>query len=452
MTHEESFHLVPNTEQDREEMLNVIGVDSFEELLSNVPPEFLKADFDSIGEGLSEYEVLKLLGDLASSNVHSGEAISFLGGGSYDHFVPSIIGEITSRSEYLTAYTPYQPEVAQGTLQAIFEYQSMICALTGMDVANASMYDGASALAEAGLLAVGKNKRNKLVIASTVNPDHRAVVKTYLQGGDVELVTVPQINGTTDLKALSDLVDSDTAGLLLQTPNFFGCIEEADEIGKIAHDNDALFIVSADPISLGILKKPGECGADIVVGEGQSLGSPTQFGGPYLGIFAAKMDLVRRMPGRIAGQTWDVDGKRGFVLTLQTREQHIRRERATSNICTNQGIVMLSAAIYMALMGKEGISSVAELSTRKSHYLAEQINGLPGFKVEFDAPFFKEFVVKTPVAPSKIIESLLDEKVFAGIDLSSYDYGLENCMLVCVTEKRTKEEMGKFVNSLSNVS
>ena len=441
MTSEESFHLIPNTDEDREEMLSAIGVDSFEELLSNVPPEFLEVDFESIGKGLSEYEVIKLLGDLASRNVHSGEAISFLGGGSYDHFVPSIIGEITSRSEYLTAYTPYQAEVSQGTLQAIFEYQSMICALTGMDVANASMYDGASALAEAGLLAVNQNKRNKLVIASTVNPNHRDVVKTYVQGGDVELVTVPQINGTTDLKELSDLVDSDTAGLLLQTPNFFGCIEDAVEIAKIAHDNDALFIVSADPISLGILKKPGECGADIVVGEGQSLGSPTQFGGPYLGIFAAKMDLVRRMPGRIAGQTWDVDGKRGFVLTLQTREQHIRRERATSNICTNQGIVMLSAAIYMALMGKEGISSVAELSTRKSHYLAEQINGLPGFEVKFNAPFFKEFVVKTPVAPSEIIESLLDEKVFAGIDLSSYDYGLENCMLVCVTEKRTKEEM-----------
>ena len=452
MTLKESFYLIPNTDEDRKEMLSAIGVESFEDLLSNVPAEFLEVDFEEIGEGLSEYEVMKLLGDLASRNVHSGEAISFLGGGSYDHFVPSIIGEIISRSEYLTAYTPYQPEVAQGTLQAIFEYQSMICALTGMDVANASMYDGASALAEAGLLAVNQKKRNKLVIASTVNPAHRAVVKTYLQGADVELITVPQIDGTTDLKTLSDLVDSDTAGLLLQTPNFFGCIEDADEMAKIAHDNDALFIVSADPISLGILKKPGESGADIVVGEGQSLGSPTQFGGPYLGIFAAKMELVRRMPGRIAGQTWDVDGKRGFVLTLQTREQHIRRERATSNICTNQGIVMLSAAIYMALMGKEGISRVAELSTRKSHYLAEQINGLKGYELMFSAPFFKEFVVKTPVAPSKLIESLLDEKIFAGIDLSSYDYGLENCMLVCVTEKRTKEEMDKFVNSLSNVS
>ena len=452
MTLEESFHLIPNTDGDRKEMLKAIGVESFEELLSNVPPELLEVDFEEIGKGLSEYEVLKLLGELASRNVHTGEAISFLGGGAYDHFVPSIIGEIISRSEYLTAYTPYQPEVAQGTLQAIFEYQSMICALTGMDVANASMYDGASALAEAGLLAVNLKKRAKLVIAATVNPDHREVVKTYLQGGDVELVKAPQIDGTTDLKAIAGLVDSDTAALLLQTPNFFGCIEDADEIAKIAHDNDALFIVSADPISLGILKKPGESGADVVVGEGQSLGSPTQFGGPYLGIFAAKMELVRRMPGRIAGQTWDVDGKRGFVLTLQTREQHIRRERATSNICTNQGIVMLSAAIYMALMGKEGISSVAELSTRKSHYLAEQINGLPGFELIFNAPFFKEFVVKTPIAPSKLIESLLDEKIFAGIDLTSYDYELENCMLVCVTEKRTKEEMDRFVSLLSKVS
>ncbi|TFB12055.1 aminomethyl-transferring glycine dehydrogenase subunit GcvPA [Candidatus Marinimicrobia bacterium MT.SAG.3] len=452
MTLEESFHLIPNTDEERKEMLSAIGVENFEELLSNVPAEFLEVDFEEIGKGLSEYEVMKLLSDLANQNVHTGEAISFLGGGSYDHFIPSIIGEIISRSEYLTAYTPYQPEVAQGTLQAIFEYQSMICALTGMDVANASMYDGASALAEAGLLAVNQKKRNKLVIASTVNPTHRAVVKTYLQGADVELVTVPQIDGVTDLKTLSDLVDSDTAGLLLQTPNFFGCIEDADEMAKIAHDNDALFIVSADPISLGILKKPGESGADIVVGEGQSLGSPTQFGGPYLGIFAAKMELVRRMPGRIAGQTWDVDGKRGFVLTLQTREQHIRRERATSNICTNQGIVMLSAAIYMALMGKEGISSVAELSTRKSHYLAEKINDLKGYELMFSAPFFKEFVVKTPVTPSKLIKSLLDEKIFAGIDLSSYDYGLENCMLVCVTEKRTKEEMDKFVDSLSKVS
>ncbi len=452
MTLDESFYLIPNTNEDRKEMLDAIGVDSFEELLSNVPPEFLEADFDDVGKGLSEFEVLKLLGELAKQNVHSGEAISFLGGGSYDHFIPTIIGEIISRSEYLTAYTPYQPEVAQGTLQAIFEYQSMICALTGMDVANASMYDGASALAEAGLLAANYKKRNKLIISSTVNPAYREVVATYLQGAEVELVTAPTKDGVTDLDELSKLIDSDSAGLLLQTPNFFGCIEDADEVAKIAHDNDTLFIVSADPISLGILEKPGDYGADLVVGEGQSLGSPTQFGGPYLGIFAAKMELVRRMPGRIAGQTWDVDGKRGYVLTLQTREQHIRRERATSNICTNQGIIMLSATIYMALMGKEGISSVAELSTRKSHYLADKISEIPGYELAFSAPFFKEFVVKTPIVTSKLIKSLTEEKVFAGIDLSSYDYNLENCMLVCVTEKRTKEEMDRFISLLSAAS
>ena len=451
MSSEDSFYLIPNTEEDRKEMLSVIGVESFEELLSNVPQELLNADFSDLEKGLSEYEVSELLKGLANGNMHSGEAVSFLGGGAYDHFVPSVIGEIISRSEYLTAYTPYQPEVSQGTLQAIFEYQSMICALTGMDVANASMYDGASALAEAGLLACGHMKRKKLVISSTVNQAHRDVVKTYIQGSDIELVFVPFENGVTDIEALRSLVDAETAAVMLQTPNFFGCIEDAEEAAKIAHENGSLFIVSADPISLGILNKPGEYGADIVVGEGQSLGSPTQFGGPYLGIFAAKMDLVRRMPGRITGQTWDLDGNRGYVLTLQTREQHIRRERATSNICTNQGIVMLSAAIYMSLMGKEGIYKVAELSTQKSHYLAEQINELSGFEVMFDSPFFKEFAVKTPVDPSKIIESLLKDNIFAGIDFSGFDYGIDNGLLICVTEKRTKEEMDRFVELLGGV-
>ena len=448
MTIKEAFHLIPNTEKDRAEMLSAIGVESFEELLSNVPPELLNTSFDSLDDGLSEYEVSKILSELASGNLHSGEAVSFLGGGSYDHFVPSIIGEIISRSEFLTAYTPYQPEVAQGTLQAIFEYQSMICALTGMDVANASMYDGASALAEAALLATSYTTRNKLLIASTVNPSHRDVVKTYIQGDSLELVTIPHNDGTVDPDEIKSLIDADTAAVLIQSPNFFGCIEEAEKITNIAHENGSLFIVSADPISLGILKRPGEYGADIVVGEGQGLGSPTQFGGPYLGIFAAKMELVRRMPGRIAGQTWDVDGKRGFVLTLQTREQHIRREKATSNICTNQGIVMLIATIYMALMGKQGISSVAELSTRRSHYLADEINKLPGYEVMFNAPFFKEFVVKTPIAPAKIIDTLLTKKFFAGIDLSAYDYDIENGMLVCVTEKRSKEEMDRLVELL----
>ena len=426
MTIKEAFHLIPNTEKDRAEMLSAIGVESFEELLSNVPPELLNTSFDSLDDGLSEYEVSKILSELASGNLHSGEAVSFLGGGSYDHFVPSIIGEIISRSEFLTAYTPYQPEVAQGTLQAIFEYQSMICALTGMDVANASMYDGASALAEAALLATSYTTRNKLLIASTVNPSHRDVVKTYIQGDSLELVTIPHNDGTVNPDEIKSLIDADTAAVLIQSPNFFGCIEEAEKITNIAHENGSLFIVSADPISLGILKRPGEYGADIVVGEGQGLGSPTQFGGPYLGIFAAKMELVRRMPGRIAGQTWDVDGKRGFVLTLQTREQHIRREKATSNICTNQGIVMLIATIYMALMGKQGISSVAELSTRRSHYLADEINKLPGYELMFNAPFFKEFVVKTPIAPAKIIDTLLTKKFFAGLDLSAYDYDIEN--------------------------
>jgi len=448
MTIKEAFHLIPNTNKDREEMLSAIGVENFEELLSNVPPELLETSFDSLDDGLSEYEVSRILSELASGNLHSGEVVSFLGGGSYDHFVPSIIGEIISRSEFLTAYTPYQPEVAQGTLQAIFEYQSMICALTGMDVSNASMYDGASALAEAGLLATNYTKRNKLLISSTVNPFHREVVKTYIQGGNLELVTIPHKDGVINIEELKSLIDPDSAAVLVQTPNFFGCIEEAEEMANITHENGSLFIVSADPISLGILKKPGEYGADIVVGEGQALGSATQFGGPYLGIFAAKMELVRRMPGRIAGQTWDVDGKRGFVLTLQTREQHIRRERATSNICTNQGIVMLTAAIYMALIGKQGISSVAELSAQRSHYLADKIDKLPGYGVMFKSPFFKEFVVKTPIAPAVIIDSLLTEKIFAGIDLSTFDYDIENGMLICVTEKRSKEEMDRLVELL----
>ncbi|MGA9363647.1 MAG: aminomethyl-transferring glycine dehydrogenase subunit GcvPA [Bacteroidota bacterium] len=440
----------PNTDEDRREMLKEIGVRDFDDLLADLPSSIRLREMLALPKPLSEMEVLSELQGLASQNRGTEEMVSFLGGGAYDHFIPAAVSAILSRPEFYTAYTPYQAEVSQGTLQAIYEYQTMICRLTGMDAANASMYDGGSAVAEAALLAIRHTDRKELVIAGKVHPRYLEVVQTYTQGWEISLRQVPLSEGRTDGKDVKEHVNEKTAAVILQQPNFYGYLEDAEDIGKIAREAGALFIVSVDPISLGLLAPPGSYGADVVVGEGQSLGIPLSFGGPYLGIFALKAFLMRKMPGRLSGITVDSDGERGFTLTLQTREQHIRREKATSNICTNQGLMMLAACVYLSLMGKEGIRDVARLCLHKSHYLAQEITKIPGFKLKWSQPFFKEFVVETPVQPSTILERLSKKGILGGLDLSQYDKGVQG-LLVAVTEKRTKEEMDRLLMELRAV-
>ncbi len=442
---------IPNTDENRNEMLKAIGVSDFEELLKPIPEKVRFRGKMNLPTPLSEYEVTLLVKKLSEKNRHAGNYLCFLGGGAYDHFIPAAVNHLISRSEFYTAYTPYQPEVSQGNLQSIYEYQTMIANLTAMDVANASMYDGGSALAEAALMASGETRREEIIISKSVHPFYREVVKTYCYRSGMRVVEVEIKDGTTDLNRLRDGISERTAAVLIQHPNFFGNLEEVEEVESITHKNGALYVVSVDPISLGVLKPPGEYGADIATGEGQCLGNPLNFGGPYLGIFATRKDLIRRMPGRLAGITVDSKGKRGFVLTLQTREQHIRREKATSSICTNEQLCALSSTIYLALMGKEGIPTVSRLCLQKAHYLSELIKNIDGFELLFNKPFFKEFAIKTPVEPAKIIELMKKEKIFAGIDLKRFDYGIGNGLLVAVTEKRTKEEMDHYAEVLSKI-
>lgn len=442
---------IPSTDTDRQEMLKAIGVASFEELLKAIPTEIRMKGEINIPQKLSEFEVINELRNLESMNKSSDKIVSFLGGGSYDHFIPSAIAAITSRSEFYTAYTPYQAEVSQGTLQAIYEYQTMVCRLTGMDVANASMYDGGSALGEAVLLAVNHTGRNEIIIAGKIHPNYLKIIRTYCEGQDIVINEVVSSRGSVLPDKLKTHISEKTAAVVVQHPNFYGCFEEVDEIGNMAHAIGALYIVSVDPISLGILTPPGEYGADIVVGEGQVFGCPQNFGGPYLGIFAAKEFLLRKMPGRISGITIDTDGQRGFVLTVQTREQHIRREKATSNICTNQGLMMLSATIYLALLGKSGIQEVANLCLQKAQYLASAIVEIPGFRMRFNGPIFREFVVDTPIPAAEIIKLLSDKRILPGLDLKQFDPN-DNGLLIAVTEKRTKGELDLFVNELKKMT
>ncbi|MGD0338090.1 MAG: aminomethyl-transferring glycine dehydrogenase subunit GcvPA [Bacteroidota bacterium] len=438
-----------NTDQDRKEMLESIGVRSFEELLRNIPPEARLKTGLRLPAALSEFEITKELKQLGEKNRDTGEWLTFLGGGAYDHYIPAAIAAITSRSEFYTAYTPYQAEVSQGTLQAIYEYQTMICRLTGMDVANASMYDGGSALSEAVLLALGHTGRSEVVMAGKIHPHYLKVVRTYTAARDAHIVLSNIVDGGAAPDSLAETVSANTACVVVQQPNFFGILEEVREIEKIAHKSGALFIVVADPISLGMLEAPGNYNADVVVGEGQGLGIALQFGGPYLGIFAVKESLLRKLPGRLSGITVDSAGRRGFTLTIQTREQHIRREKATSNICTNEGLMMLCATVYMALMGKEGICDVARQSVQKSHYLAEKIAAVKGYRMKFTRPFFKEFAVETPRPASEIVHTLSERGILAGIDLARFVDG-ETGLLIAVTEKRTREEMDRFVNELAS--
>ncbi|MDD4752377.1 MAG: aminomethyl-transferring glycine dehydrogenase subunit GcvPA [Desulfitobacteriaceae bacterium] len=442
---------IANTRIQQEDMLKEMGLRSMEDLFVDIPEEVRLRENLNLPEPLSEPELVSFMRRLARKNYNGNEFSCFLGAGAYDHFIPSVVDHLISRQEFYTAYTPYQPEISQGTLRSIFEYQTMICELTGMDVANASMYDGASALGEAALMACAAVKRNKVLVARTVHPESREVINTYCKFKGIEVVEFGFRDGQIDLEDLESRMSSDTAAVIVQNPNFFGVIELLKEAGEIAHRHKALLIASVDPISLALLKPPGEAGADIVVGEGQSLGNPLNFGGPYLGFFAVEKKFMRKIPGRIVGETVDNLGRRGYVLTLQTREQHIRREKATSNICSNQALCALAATIYLTLLGKEGLKEAAELSLQKAHYTYDRLIKTGKFSPVFNAPFFKEFVVKSRTPVSALNKKLFESKIIGGYDLAKSYQEIPGGWLVAVTEKPTKEEIDILVGKAGEI-
>jgi glycine dehydrogenase subunit 1 len=440
---------IPNTPAEQREMLHAIGAHSIDDLLAKVPQKARLSRPLQLSPALAEGELLGAMRALAAQNADADGHVCFLGAGSYDHYVPVVINHLISRGEFFTAYTPYQPEASQGTLRSIYEYQTMIAELTGLDVANASIYDGASSLAEAVLMAHSVTGRTEIVLTGALNPLYRRVSATYCDGPGLRLRDCPAPEGVIDLEAAGRLVGGKTAALVVQTPNFYGCLEDIAAAARIAHEAGALLLVVADPVNLGVLEAPGRLGADIVVGEGQGLGVSMSFGGPNLGVFATRNDLVRRMPGRLVGVTVDRDGERGFVLTLQTREQHIRRGKATSNICTNVALCALMATIYLATLGKQGLVRVGELSMAKAHYAAERLAAVPGVSLRFGAPFFKEFVVKLPKSPERVVTRLLRERLLAGVPLKGFDRKLGDCLLVAVTERRTRAEIDRLAEALA---
>ena len=446
------YPYIQNTQEDIKRMLETIGIDSVDQLFSDIPEDIrLNRDLD-LKPSMSEMEVRKYLTDMSKKNLTTSDLTCFLGAGAYDHYIPSVVKHITSRSEFYTSYTPYQPEVSQGTLQYIFEYQTLICKLTGMEVANASLYDGGTAIAEAAVMATNITRRDQIVISKTVHPQYREVLKTYAHLQNLEIVEVDEAEGVTDLDELKKHVTDKTAAVIVQSPNFFGIIEDLKAIEEIAHSvKKTLFVTCVDPISLGILKTPGSLGADIVVGEGQSLGISLQFGGPYLGFIAVNKAHMRRLPGRLVGETVDANGERAFVLTLQAREQHIRREKATSNICSNQGINTLAAAVYLVTLGKKGLREVALRTTQNAHYTYNEMIKSGKFKPLFNKPFFKEFAVTSDIAPDTINKKLLEENILGGYALEKDYPQYKNGILYAVTEKRTKEEIDKLISVLEEI-
>ena len=442
---------LPNTDEDVKKMLDVIGLESTEELFKSIPENLkLKKGLD-LPKSKSEIEVRGIMNGIAAKNQSIDELVCFLGAGSYDHYIPSVIRHIVSRSEFYTAYTPYQPEISQGTLQSVFEYQSMMCSLTGMDVSNVSMYDGATSASEAAILASVQTKRNKVLVSETLNPEYKEVLQSYMQFRSVDVEFIGEKDGVTDFEELKSKLDKDTAGVILQYPNFYGVVENVREMEEAIHENKSLLIMSADPIALGMLKSPGELKADIVVGEGQALGQNLNFGGPVLGFMAATTKLMRKMPGRIVGETVDRDGKRAYVLTLQAREQHIRRYKATSNICSDQTLNSIAAAVYMATLGKQGMKEVAVQSFKKAHYTYEKLMETGKYKPVYDKPFFKEFAIRCPKSVEEINATLRKEGILGGFDLTKVNDKLENTMLVAVTENRTMEDIEKFVRIMEGI-
>lgn len=441
---------LPMTEQDKSAMLETIGVKSVDELFSDIPEKVRFQGEYKIKPAKSETELMKELAALAGQNADFKSHASFLGAGVYDHYMPVIVDHVLSRSEFYTAYTPYQPEISQGELQAIFEFQTMICELTGMDVANSSMYDGGTALAEAAMLSAGQTRRKKILISEAVHPESRAVVKTYAKGQYIEVVEIPVKDGLTDLEAMKDLAGGEIAAVIVQYPNFFGRIEPLKEIEEIAHANKSMFVVSSNPLALGVLTPPGKFGADIVVGDAQPFGIPAAFGGPHCGYFAVTEKLMRKVPGRLVGQTHDDQGRRGFVLTLQAREQHIRRDKATSNICSNQALNALAASVAMTALGKKGVREMAAANIQKAHY-AKKVLKENGLEIVMDGPAFNEFVIKLGKPVKEINQALLQKGIIGGYDLGRDYSGMEGNMLVAVTELRTKEEIDTFAKELGDL-
>ncbi|MCS7207588.1 MAG: aminomethyl-transferring glycine dehydrogenase subunit GcvPA [Dehalococcoidia bacterium] len=430
---------LPLTPQQRQEMLQAIGVASAEELFADIPPAYRNPPLH-LPPPLAEMDLRRELEALANENITPTSYACFLGAGAYRRYIPSIVRALTSRGEFLTSYTPYQPEVAQGTLQATYEFQSMVCLLTGMEVANAGMYDGATALAEAALMACRVTGRTHIALLDTLNPRYREVVETYTRPQALTVATVP---------VSAPQVDERTACLIAQWPNFFGYLEDLERLAQVAHARGALLVVSADPLACALFKPPGHYGADIVTGECQGLGVPLSFGGPYVGLFTCRERYLRQMPGRVVGKTVDAQGRIGYVLTLQTREQHIRRERATSNICTSQALIATAVAIYLAALGKQGLRTVAELVWHKAHYAARLVSAIPGYRLPLQGVFFQEFVVQCPIAPAEINRRLLQRRIIGGLDISPL---IPNGMLVCVTEMNTRQEIESFAHALAEVA
>jgi len=445
------FKYIPNTDKDVAKMLEYIGVSSVEELFEDIPGNVKLGRRLELNEPKSELEVEKRMKSLAGKNKSTEDLVCFLGAGTYDHYIPSIIKHVVSRSEFSTAYTPYQPEISQGTLQAIFEFQTMIANLTGLDVSNASMYDGPTATAEAAMMALDNQKGNKVIISSTVHPEIRDIVKTYMRFRGAEVIEINEKDGVTDLEHLASVTDKEAVGIILQSPNFFGNIEKLDGVKEIAKANKALFILNADPMSFGVLKSPGDYGVDIAVGDAQSFGNAMNYGGPHVGYMATTKKLMRKMPGRIAGETVDLDGKRAYVLTLQAREQHIRREKASSNICSNQALCALTATVYLSTMGKRGLVEVAEQCVQKSHYLYNKLIETGKFRPVSNGSFFKEFVLECDMDIDALNEKLLDKGFLGGYNLGATYPEKKNQVLLCVTEKRSKEEMDCFIQTLKEV-
>ncbi|CAI9388781.1 MULTISPECIES: aminomethyl-transferring glycine dehydrogenase subunit GcvPA [Bacillaceae] len=435
---------LPMTEQDQKEMLEKIGVNSVDELFSDIPEKVRFKGSYQIKPAKSESALLKELTKLSQKNADAKANVSFLGAGVYDHYSPVIVDHVLSRSEFYTAYTPYQPEISQGELQAIFEFQTMICELTGMDVANSSMYDGATALAEAGMLSAGTTKRKKILLSSAIHPEAKEVVKTYAKGQYIEVVEVPHKEGITDLDALETMIDNTVAAVMIQYPNFFGRVEPLKDLEAIIHEHKSLFVVSSNPLALGALTPPGKFQADIVVGDAQPFGIPMGFGGPHCGYFAVTSKLMRKVPGRLVGQTIDDNGQRGFVLTLQAREQHIRRDKATSNICSNQALNALAASVAMTALGKHGVKEMAIANMQKAHYAKIKLKEA-GFDIVYEGPSFNEFLIKCNTSISSINRALLEKGMIGGYDLGREFEQLENHMLIAVTELRTKAEIDEFV-------
>lgn len=446
------FSYLPHTAEDRKKLLTGIGVKQVGELFSNIPEEVKLNRKLNLGSPLSELEIKEAMKKLSTKNENTEKYTSFLGAGVYDHYIPAVVSHILAKPEFYTAYTPYQAEISQGYLQAIFEYQTLICELTGLDVANASLYDGASALAEAALMAtVIKRKCREIIVSTTVNPEYKKVLNTYCQAADLQLTEIEYIGGITDIERLRKTINDNTAGVIVQNPNFFGCLEDLAVIAELVSEKGAVFIVATDPISLAILEAPGNLGAEIVVGEGQSLGNPQNFGGPHLGFLATGKRNLRKVPGRIIGETTDDQGKRGFVMTLQTREQHIRRERATSNICSNQALNALAATVYLCLLGKQGLQEVAQQSLKKAHYAAQKISELKDYQLKFNKPFFKEIVLKTKRQVKDINQELIKSKIIGGYDLENDYPDMANTMLLAFTEKRTKAEIDDLIARLEGI-